>query len=37
MAVVGGGDAAAKKCNKQIEAAMAVIGMMGMAMDGGEV
>ncbi len=37
MAVVGGGDAAGEKHNKKIEAMTAVVGTVGVAMDGGEV
>ncbi len=37
MAVVGGGDAAGGKCNNQIKPTTAVVGTVGVAMDGGEV
>jgi hypothetical protein len=36
MAVVGGGDAAGKKCNNQIEATTVVVGTVCTVMDGGE-
>jgi hypothetical protein len=37
MAVVGGGDVAGEKCINQIEPTTAVVGTVGVAMDGGEV
>ncbi len=36
MVVVGGGDAAGKKCITQIEATRVVVGTVGTAMDSGE-
>jgi hypothetical protein len=36
MVVVGGGDAAGKKRNNQIEPTTAVVGTVGVVMDGGE-
>ncbi len=36
MVVVGGDDTAGEKCNNQIEATTAVVGTVGMAIDGGK-